>query len=107
VLETKRGDYPTAVLRIAGVYDDDCHSIPLAHQIEHINERHIGSKLFPGHISHGQSFLHLEDLVDAIVRVVERRQTLPETAVMLLGEPEPLRERFGGGWTSLWREAER
>ena len=107
MLETERGDYPTAVLRIAGVYDDDCHSIPLAHQIEHINERHIGSKLFPGHISHGQSFLHLEDLVDAIVRVVERRQTLPETAVMLLGEPEPLRERFGGGWTSLWREAER
>ncbi len=66
MLEKERGNYPTAVLRIAGVYDDDCDSIPLAHQIERINERHITSKMFPGHISHGQSFLHLEDLVDAI-----------------------------------------
>ena len=100
VLEKERGDYPTAVLRIAGVYDDDCDSIPLAHQIERINERHITSKMFPGHISHGQSFLHLEDLVDAIVRVVERRRSLPDQAVMLLGEPEPLtydelQHRFG------------
>ena len=100
MLEKERGNYPTAVLRIAGVYDDDCDSIPLAHQIERINERHITSKMFPGHISHGQSFLHLEDLVDAIVRVVERRRSLPDQAVMLLGEPEPLtydelQHRFG------------
>lgn len=100
VLEAERGSYPTAVLRIAGVYDDACHSIPLAHQIERINERHITSKLFPGHMSHGQSFLHLTDLVEAIVRVVVRRAVLPPNAVMLLGEPEPLtydelQHRFG------------
>ncbi len=63
MMEAERGSFPTAVLRIAGVYDDICHSIPLAHQIERINERHVTSQMFPGHISHGQSFLHVKDLL--------------------------------------------
>lgn len=100
VIEAERGAIPTVILRIAGVYDDACHSIPLAHQIERIQERHITSKLFPGHISHGQSFVHVEDLVEAIVRTVDRRQILPPSTVMLIGEPEPvtydeLQHRFG------------
>ncbi|MGH7258176.1 MAG: NAD-dependent epimerase/dehydratase family protein [Nitrospiraceae bacterium] len=100
VIEAERSAFPTVILRIAGVYDDQCHSMPLANQIERIRERHITSKIFPGHISHGQSFLHLEDLVDAIVRVVDRRRQLPSSAVFLLGEPEPLtydelQHRFG------------
>jgi nucleoside-diphosphate-sugar epimerase len=100
VIAAEHGNVPTVILRIAGVYDDGCHSIPLANQIERIMERHITSKMFPGHISHGQSFLHLEDLIDAIVRVVERRQQLPSPAVFLLGEPDPLtydelQHRFG------------
>ena len=100
VIAAERGATPAVILRIAGVYDDHCHSIPLANQIERIAERHITSKMFPGHTSHGQSFLHLEDLVDALVRVVDRRGQLPPSAVMLLGEPEPLtydelQHRFG------------
>ncbi len=100
LIDEERGTIPTVSLRIAGVYDDFCHSIPLANQIERIHERHVTSKLFPGHISHGQSFVHVEDLVDAIERTVDRRRTLASDAVMLIGEPEPvsydeLQHRFG------------
>ena len=34
LIRRERGDIPAVILRIAGVYDDRCHSIPLAHQIQ-------------------------------------------------------------------------
>src|SRR5688572_25736873 len=85
-----RGLIPAALLRIAGVYSDRCQSIPLAHQIQRIYERKLTSKVFPGDISTGQSFMHLDDLVDAFVEVVTRREELPPEVTMLLGEPDPL-----------------
>ena len=90
VMRDERGDIPIAMLRIAGVYDDGCHSIPLAHQIQRIDERQFNSRLYSGSTAHGQSFLHMEDLVDAIELVVERRKALPPDLPLLLGEPEPL-----------------
>ena len=50
--------------RIAGVYDDQCHSIPLANQMQRIFERTLTSRVFPGDVSRGQAFLHLDDLKD-------------------------------------------
>ncbi|HSW86483.1 MAG TPA: NAD(P)-dependent oxidoreductase, partial [Rhabdochlamydiaceae bacterium] len=38
----------TTILRIAGVYDDRCHSIPLSNQIQRIYEKQLTSHLFPG-----------------------------------------------------------
>jgi nucleoside-diphosphate-sugar epimerase len=90
LLRDERGDVPIVLLRMAGVYDDRCHSIPLAHQIQRVYERRLTSQLFPGDISRGQSFLHLDDLVDALSRVVERRGQLPPELTVLLGEPETL-----------------
>lgn len=90
LIHAERGDVPVVLLRIAGVYDDRCHSIPLAHQIRRIYERWLTSRVFPGDTSHGQAFLHLDDLVEAIALTVERRAQLPPELVMLLGEPETL-----------------
>jgi nucleoside-diphosphate-sugar epimerase len=90
VIDALRGAIPAVILRIAGVYDDRCNSIPLAHQIQRIYERRLTSRMFPGDISHGQSFLHLEDLVEAIRLAVERRAQLPDETTVLLGEPETL-----------------
>ncbi len=84
------GTIPVMVLRIAGVYDDRCHSIPLANQIQRIYERRITSRVFPGSTSHGQSFVHLDDLVDAFELAVNRRAELPHQQTLLLGEPDPL-----------------
>lgn len=81
---------PVVLLRIAGVYTDRCHSIPLAHQIQRIYERKLVSHVFPGHIAHGQAFLHLDDLTDAFERLVHHRQRLPPALPLLVGEAEAL-----------------
>ena len=90
VIHDERGDIPTVLLRIAGVYDDVGHSIPLVNQIKRINERALTSRFYSGSTAHGQSFMHMDDLVDAIERVVERRADLDPELVVLLGEAEPL-----------------
>ena len=90
LVHAKRGNIPIVVLRIAGVYRDTCDSIPLAHQMQRIYERQLTSKLYPGDISHGQAFVHLDDVLDAFRQVVERRKELPPETTMIVGEPETL-----------------
>ena len=90
LLLEEHGEIPVALLRISGVYDDMCNSIPLAHQIQRIYERQLAGHLYSGEIAHGQAFMHKDDLVDAIERVVERRAQLPPELPLLLGEPETL-----------------
>ncbi len=90
LIREERGTIPAVLLRIAGVYDDLCHSIPLANQMQRIYERQFTSRLYSGSTSHGQSFMHMDDLVDAIALVVERRAQLPPEVPILLGEPEAL-----------------
>ena len=90
LIREQRGEFPAVLARIAGIYDEWCHSIPLAHQIQRIYERDPHSHLFPGALEHGQAFLHADDLVDAIERTVERRADLPPLCTLLLGEEQPL-----------------
>jgi nucleoside-diphosphate-sugar epimerase len=90
IIHEERGDIRAVLLRIAGVYDDLTHSIPLAQQIQRISERDLTSRVYSGSTAHGQAFLHMDDLVDAIELVVERRAELPPELPLLLGEPEAL-----------------
>lgn len=90
LIRAKRDRIPALILRLAGVYDDVCHSPPLAHQIQRIFERQLAGHLYSGSTSHGQSFVHLEDVVDAIERAIERRAELPPEVAILVGEPEAL-----------------
>jgi nucleoside-diphosphate-sugar epimerase len=90
VIRSERGKIPAVILRIAGVYDDGCHSIPLSHQIQRIYERQLEGRFFSGDITHGASYLHMDDLVDAICLAVENRRTLPPETTLLLGEPKTL-----------------
>ncbi len=88
LIRAEHGDLPVVLLRIAGVYDDRCHSIPLAHQMQRIYERKLTSHVFPGAAAHGQAFVHLDDVVSAFQRVVDRRADLPPELPLLIGEPE-------------------
>lgn len=90
LIREDHGNIPTVILRLAGVYDDVCHSPPLAHQIQRIYERQLLGHLYSGETSHGQSFVHLEDVVDVIESVVERRAKLPPETTLLIGESEAL-----------------
>lgn len=90
LIRAEHGAIPAVLLRFAGVYDDVCHSPPLAHQIQRIYERQFASHLYSGETSHGQAFLHLDDVVDAIEHVVDRRAQLPPEVAILIGEAEAL-----------------
>ncbi|HEX2033208.1 MAG TPA: NAD(P)-dependent oxidoreductase [Chloroflexota bacterium] len=90
LLRAQRGATPLALLRIAGVYDAWCHSVPIANQVQRIYERTLTGRVYPGDPSRGQAFLHLDDLVDATERLIERRAQLPPELTLLLGEPETL-----------------
>jgi nucleoside-diphosphate-sugar epimerase len=90
IIAAERNSIPAVFLRIAGVYTDRCESIPLAHQIQRIYERRLTSMVFPGDTSTGQSYVHLNDLIDVFRSVVTRRSRLPQQTVLLIGEPEPV-----------------
>jgi nucleoside-diphosphate-sugar epimerase len=90
LIHDERGTIPAVLLRISGVYDDRCNSIPLAHQMQRINERQFARRIYSGSTAHGQSFMHLDDLLDALVLVIEQRAKLPPEVPILLGESEPL-----------------
>jgi nucleoside-diphosphate-sugar epimerase len=87
-IRAQHGEIPIVLLRIAGVYDDRGHSIPLANQIQRIYERRLTAGVFPGDITHGQSFVHLDDLVDVFERTIQRRHSLPPELTLLIGEPD-------------------
>jgi nucleoside-diphosphate-sugar epimerase len=90
MIHEMRGQIKSVILRIAGVYDDKCHSIPISNQIQRIWENKLEARVFPGDVTHGASFLHMADLVDAIVQSVELRKQLAEELVLELGEPKTL-----------------
>ncbi len=90
LIRHKHGNIPYVLLRIAGIYDEICHSIPISNQIQRIFERQITSRVYPGELSHGQAFLHLEDLIQALVLLVQKRTELPHELTLILAEQEAI-----------------
>ncbi len=88
VLDQHRGNIPVAILRLAGAYDDRGHSIPISHQIQRIYERSLTSHLYSGDLLHGNAFIHLNDITDALVKTVEHRNSLPDNVAINVSEPE-------------------
>ncbi len=86
VIHKERGKISAVNLRIAGVYDDHCHSIPLSNQMQRIFENQLESHVFAGDVTHGAAFVHMEDLIDAIALCVEKRKVLPPELTLLIGE---------------------
>jgi nucleoside-diphosphate-sugar epimerase len=100
VIRDMRDGIPVVVLRIAGVYDDECHSIPLARQIARIHERQMESFVFPGDSHAGNAYLHIDDLAECVRLLIEKRRQLAEEELFLVAEPEvlsyaELQEKFG------------
>jgi len=89
VIRHEHGDIPFVLLRIAGVYTDYGRQPTLVHLIERIRRQDLTGFFFPGDNRAGQSLVHLEDAADAIVRAVDRRESLPRDVAILIGEPEP------------------
>lgn len=88
LLHAQHGSVPLVIIRPAGVYDDLGRSTFLAHQIARIYQRTLQSHLYPGNLNTGQPSIHLEDLIDALLRIVDRRAALPVESKFLLAETD-------------------
>lgn len=88
LIAKERDGIKTVILRLAGVYDEDCRAAFVAQQIARIFERLPTAYIFTGDIQSGQPYLHKGDLVDAVVRIVDRRAQLPDETVLLIGEED-------------------
>ena len=88
VIAQERGNIPAVILRIAGVYNEDCQSIPIAQQISRIHQKQLESYFFPGDKTHGQAFIHIDDLVRCILSAVHQRQQLGPYETFLIGEED-------------------
>ena len=109
VIHDHRVDIKAACLRIAGVYNDDGTAPTIVHQVKRIYEKKLQSHVYPAPTDRGQSFVHIDDTVDAIRRCVDRRHDLPEEVSILIGEPETysygeLQDAIGEAmWGHDWR----
>lgn len=90
VAEETSGRTKVVIVRLAGVYDEDGHSPPIANQIKRIDGSWITSHFYPADLDRGQAFVHRDDAIDALVRIVDRRAELPDDIEILVAEPETL-----------------
>lgn len=90
IIHNHRGNIQTTILRIAGCYDDMCHSIPISHDIQRIYENELDSHLFPGNPAHGNPFLHMEDLMDAFELAIKKQKQLPEETTLIVSEDKTI-----------------
>lgn len=88
VIREERGKIPAVILRIAGVYDEAGHSIPVGQQISRIREKQLESYFFPGDPEHGQAYVHLDDLTECLELAIEHRHDLPDFETLLIAEPD-------------------
>lgn len=100
VIRFEHGRIPYVILRIAGVYDEHCHSLPVSQQIARIYEKQLESFVFPGNSTHGQALVHLDDLADCFRKVVDHRKELGGQDLFLIAEPDvmsygELQDRIG------------
>ncbi|MBO6716810.1 MAG: NAD-dependent epimerase/dehydratase family protein [Rhizobiaceae bacterium] len=100
VIREEHGDIPFVLLHLAGLYDDHTAVPTLSAQIRRIYERDPKAHAYSGSLDTGQSFVHKDDMIDAFVRAVDRRENLPADTTILVGEAEAasyqtLQERIG------------
>lgn len=90
IIQQHHGDIPFAILRLAGLYDEQIAIPTLANQIANIYERDFKSNLYSGDIHAGQSLIHREDFLALLLSVIEHRQHLENEFYLLAGEPDVL-----------------
>lgn len=100
LIEKEHGTVPCVFLRIAGVYNEWGRAVPIAQQMKRIHEKELESYFYPGNADHGQSMVHLDDVVSCIEKVIQKRAELSGVEPFLIGEPdamsyEELQDRLG------------
>ncbi|MBM3207872.1 MAG: NAD(P)-dependent oxidoreductase [Chlamydiae bacterium] len=88
MIHRMQGDIPSVIFRVGGVYDNKCHCPALSNQIQRIYENRMDGHIFTGNIHHGDSYIHIDDLTEAVCIAINKRKELPHDLVLLAGEDE-------------------
>ncbi|SFH27089.1 Nucleoside-diphosphate-sugar epimerase [Palleronia marisminoris] len=88
VIAAHRGGIPVAILRLAGLYDEQSAVPTLSHQIARIYNHGLKSHLHSGNLRAGQAFIHRDDMLRLFEAAIERRGDLPDNVAILAGEEE-------------------
>ncbi len=86
IIRNHAKDIPTVILRIAGCYDDMCHSIPISQDIKRIYLHEFESYFYPGNVDAGNPFLHMDDLMDSFELAINRRKKLDPEELFIVAE---------------------
>ncbi|HCN19707.1 MAG: hypothetical protein A3G17_00305 [Planctomycetes bacterium RIFCSPLOWO2_12_FULL_50_35] len=78
------------IVRLSGVYAPECRLIPLAHQIASIYRRDVGSRFLPGGGRGCISYIHIDDALDGLERMVTLRDEIPSGTIYILSEEDYL-----------------
>ncbi|MBK5245107.1 MAG: NAD(P)-dependent oxidoreductase [Eubacteriaceae bacterium] len=90
VMHEKRGEIPVVIMRIAGVYGEEGNSIPITNQIQRIYEKQISARLYPANTAHGSTYVHRDDVINAIALAIDKRKDLPAEVIVNIGDDETL-----------------
>ncbi len=83
-----RGNISTVFFRIGIGYDEFCHSYMLAKEIQKLYEQRTSAIFFPGNPLHACSYVHFDDVADALWPTVQRRATLPKEMQVIITETD-------------------
>ena len=78
----------STILRLSGVYSNDCRLVPLANQIAFIWRKGFGYKFLPGKGEGGISYVHIEDVLDAFEQTIFMFEEIPSGSIFILSEDE-------------------
>lgn len=78
------------IIRMAGVYDDECHSIPISTQLQRIYENQLLCRFYPGNRHHGSPYIHMQDLINMIALSIQKQKTLPPFLILLAAEDQTI-----------------
>lgn len=85
-----RSEIPVVYLHLAGLYDEKTSVPTFANQIARIYERDLQSHLYSGDTDAGQAMIHRDDMIDAFVRTIDRRDRFTGETVILIGEADAI-----------------
>ncbi len=88
IILEKKGEIRTTILRLAGVYSNDCRLIPLANQIAFIWRKGFGYKILPGKGEGGISYVHIEDVLDAFEKTIFMFKEIPSGSIFIISEED-------------------
>ena len=88
LVEEKKEKIRTTILRLSGVYSNDCRLIPLANQIAFIWRKGFGYKILPGKGEGGISYVHIEDVLDAFEKTIFMFKEIPSGSIFIVSEDE-------------------